>query len=232
MRKAFTVKSSDPSARVARMLFLALLVACGPQARAALVLKDPSDPTGYLARILINEAPFPGEMGYVSEENTKAAMLAVLWVLHSRIKHIPPGYSQTQIAAVKTDKIIDVITAGGEKGQCDGFYKDKDGRPAMVPRVEQRVRHLLGLANKGTPGRFARLLSYAQGLAMAYGHGGIEEADRFESLRVVNTVRVTGRAYSWMTDLDCYHPGGDFVRIPNDNDGVLGGNRFYTLRKK
>jgi hypothetical protein len=31
-----------------------------------------------VALLLINEVPFPGERGYLSEEDTKAAMLAVL----------------------------------------------------------------------------------------------------------------------------------------------------------
>jgi len=44
-------------------------------------------------------------------------------------------------------------------------------------------------------------------------------------------VPVTGRAYSWMTDVDSYHPGGNFVSIPSTDDGSLGGNRFFTLRK-
>jgi hypothetical protein len=34
-----------------------------------------------------------------------------------------------------------------------------------------------------------------------------------------------------MTDLDIYNPGGNFVSIPSANDGALGGNRFFTLRK-
>ncbi len=41
--------------------------------------------------------------------------------------------------------------------------------------------------------------------------------------------KVTGRAYAWMADQECYHPGGDFVRIPDRLRGRLGGNRFYTL---
>ena len=56
-------------------------------------------------------------------------------------------------------------------------------------------------------------------------------ADRFAGLTVVNQVAVTGRAYSWMTGMDYYNPGGNFVRIPDDHQGLLGGNRFFTLRK-
>jgi hypothetical protein len=35
-----------------------------------------------------------------------------------------------------------------------------------------------------------------------------------------------------MTDVDSYHPGGNFVSIPNADDGSMGGNRFFTLRKE
>ena len=49
-------------------------------------------------------------------------------------------------------------------------------------------------------------------------------------LKQVGGVKVTGRAYSWMTNTG-YKPGGNFVAIPDANEGSLGGNRFFTLRK-
>ncbi len=129
--------------------------------------------------------------------------------------------------------MIDVITAGGPKGQCDGFYRDEHGAPATVPRVEERVRYLLQIANRGqAPGRFSVLLNYAQSLARDYLADGIAVLDRYAHLRRIGPCPVTGRAYSWMTDRAFYNPGGSFVAIPNANQGVLGGNRFYTLRDK
>jgi hypothetical protein len=187
--------------------------------------------SGYIARLLINETPFPGEKGWVSEEETRAAMLSIMWVLHRRTHDIPPGYRQEQVAAVQTDDIIDVITAGGKKGQCDGFHRDAAGRFVAVRRVHERVEYLLRVSRRGRPGRFARLLTHAQGLADAYGRDGILGADRFAELRRIGSIPVTGGAYSWMTDRGCYNPGGDFVRIPDKYQGSLGGNRFFTLRK-
>ncbi len=67
---------------------------------------------------------------------------------------------------------------------------------------------------------------------MAYGRGGIDAADRFAGISVINLTPVTGSAYSWMTDKDCYNPGGSFVAIPNAQGGSPGGNRFFTLRKE
>ena len=204
---------------------------CASLSYGAATLKSSDSVSGYLARLLINESPFPGERGWRSEQDTKAAMLSILWVLNARINYVPKGYTQQQVAAVHSDNIIDVITVGGEKGQCDGFYKDKHGAFKAVPRVEERIDYLMKIANEGKPGRFARLINYAQGLADAYVEGGIKEADRYASLFVINRIPVTGRAYSWMTDGDYYHPGGNFIKIPDSDSGELGGNRFFTLRE-
>ncbi|MFH0878176.1 MAG: hypothetical protein V2A34_00545 [Lentisphaerota bacterium] len=186
---------------------------------------------GFIARLLINESPFPGERGWLSEEDTKATMLSILWVLHCRIAYVPDGYEQVQVAAIQSQNIIDVITAGGEHGQCEGFYRDGAGRFVAVERVQARVNRLAGIAGQGTPGKFARLLQYGQGLASAYVKGGIDEADRFAGLKEIGRLKVTGRAYSWMSDKDYYNPGGLFVKIPDTAQGALGGNRFFTLKE-
>jgi len=190
-----------------------------------------STPEGYVARLLINEVPFPGERGYRSEKDSQAAMLAILWVLHSRICHVPPGYSQQQIAAVTSPNMVEVITAGGVKGQVDGFYRDSQGRFVAVARVHKRVDYLTNIANRGQPGVVARLLEYAQDLATRYFQSGPHGADIFAGLETIQAVKVTGRGYAWMTDLYRHSPGGNFVDIPNSLRGSLGGNRFYTLRK-
>jgi hypothetical protein len=199
-------------------------------AAASFAALAPADtPSGYLARLLVNEVPFPGERGYVSEENTADAMLAVLWVLHSRARFIPPGYKQEEIAAVRSTDILDLVTA---PHQCEGFFRDAAGRPAMAARVGERIAYLLRIANSGkAPGRFARLLNRAQELATAYFAAGPSDRDIFEALSRIGPLPVTGRAYAWMTGQDVYNPGGNFVRIPEELNGILGGNRFYTLRK-
>lgn len=210
---------------------MAAVLCCAASARAAdfARLEPASSASGYLARLLANESPFPGERGFVSEADTKATMLSILWVLHARMNHVPPGYKQEEIAAIRSQNVIDVITA---KNQCEGFSRDAAGNPVAAPRVEARIQNLLKIANSGDkPGRFANLLNFVQGLASAYLAGGIPGADRFAGLTVVNQVAVTGRAYSWMTGMDYYNPGGNFVTIPDAQQGLLGGNRFFTLRK-
>jgi hypothetical protein len=212
-------------------LLLGLLLSGRLAAGANVELDSPSTPAGYVALLLINEVPFPGERGYVSEEDSKAAMLSVLFVLHCRVSAIPPGYTQKQVAAVETRNVIDVMTAGGVKGQVDGFYKGPDGRPVAVPRVHERVAYLLGMANRGEPGKMARLLVHARDLARQYFQGGPAGKDVFADLRKVGSKPVTGRSYAWMTDARGCDPGGSFVRVPDADQGGLGGNRFYTLEK-
>jgi hypothetical protein len=198
-------------------------------------LDSPFTPAGYVSFLLINEAAFPGERGFQSEEDSRAAMLAVLWVLHCRSSAIPSGYTQRQVAAIESRSVIDVMTAGGIKGQVDGFYKDSSGRFVAVPRVHDRVNFLVRLANQGEPGKMARLLLYARDLSRQYfkaGPSGPTGPDIFAKLQRVGSVPVTGRSYAWMTDVRDFEPGGSFVRIPNNHRGSLGGNRFFTLEKK
>jgi len=128
-------------------LLLAFLFSA--RTEAAVELADPESPAGYVALLLINEAPFPGERGWESEADSKDAMRQILLVLDARLKHTPRGYTQRQIASIKTDNIIDLMTAGGVHGQIDGFYRDDNGRPATVARVRSRLDYLLGIASKG-----------------------------------------------------------------------------------
>jgi hypothetical protein len=195
-------------------------------------LDSPATTVGYLASLLINEVPFPGERGYESEADTRAAMLQILWVLDSRIHQIPPGYLQRHVAGVTSQDIIDIITGTGGRRQCEGFYRNASGQFVTDQRVQERIQNLLRIANSGgKPGHFAGLLNHAQGLARAYVKGGVQEADRYAGLKQVGPVRVTGHAYAWMTDVDANHPGGNFVTIPDNDDGSLGGNRFFTLKE-
>jgi hypothetical protein len=94
-----------------------------------------------------------------------------------------------------------------------------------------RLYYLVRIAKAAENGQVRNLLNYAQGLARAYVKGGIQGADRFAGITRIPPYPVTGRAYSWMTDQDCYHPGGRFVKIPDRLNGSLGGNRFFTLQK-
>lgn len=199
---------------------------------ANVTLRPAAEPAGYVARLLINETPFPGERGYVSEEDSKAAMRALLLVLDARRRQIPWGYTRKEIAATASGDVLDIITAGGYHGQVEGFYRDSTNQLSMASRVTARVDNLARIANKGAPGRFARLLNYAQALSLAYFNGIVPAPDLYQPITFISPWLVTGRAYSWMTDQDCYHPGGSFVRIPNNLSGRLGGNRFYTLEKR
>ena len=217
--------------RVLPALLVAGALVLPRAAHAEVTLPAMGNIDGYVCRLLINEVPFPGERGYTSEADTMLAMEGLLRVLDARLKHIPPGYTQQQIASGRTSNIIDIITAGGVKGQFDGFYRDASGTPAMVPRITQRIDNLLQIAGRGQPGKFGRLLEHAAAIARDYTSGTLSFRDPHKDVRAVNGVAATGRAYSWMTDEPQYNPGGNFLRIPDDQGGSLGGNRFYTLKK-
>jgi hypothetical protein len=215
---------------VGAALVAVLLGGFAPVTAAENVRLAPADtPQGYLARLLVNEVPFPGERFWVSEEDSSSAQFAILWVLRNRLRHIPRGYTQRQVAAVTTDDVVDLLTAGGVHGQVEGFYRGPDGRPTMTSHVTERLAHLLAVANRGTPGKFARLLNHAQQLADGFVANA--PADRFAALRELDGVAVTGSAYGWMTDRDIFRPGGNFVRIGDRWRGGMGGNRFFTLRQ-
>ena len=214
------------------VFLLALLGVASPTRAANAVLPPASTSEGYVCRLLINEVPFPGEKGYRSEADTITAMNSLLHVLDSRLRYVPPPYSQQNIAAVTTQNIVDIITAGGPRGQFDGFFRDGTGRPAMAPRVTERINNLLLIASQGPPGRFMRLINHAVTIATNYTQGHFAEFNVHASLQQVGSLPVTGRAYSWMTDEARFRPGGNFVRIPDQDFGALGGNRFFTLRKQ
>ena len=214
-----------------RSVVLLMCGIAGTASATGVVLPPATTVEGYVCRLLINEVPFPGEKGYRSEADTITAMNSLLHVLDSRLKNVPTPYTQQNIAAVTTRNIIDIITASPTSRQFDGFYCDAAGHPAMAFRVTERINNLLTIAGQGQPGKFARLLKHAATISTNYVNGKFEEANVHASLQQVGRVPVTGRAYSWMTDETRFRPGGNFVRIPDQENGTLGGNRFFTLRK-
>lgn len=216
---------------VASWLVIGLVAGSTAATPPALSLPAATSTAGYVCRLLINEVPFPGERGYRSEADTKLTMEALLYVLDGRLRRVPKPYKQSQVAATTARDIIDVITAGGMHGQFDGFYRDAKGRPVMVSRVSERIDNLVRIAGQGQPGKFGRLLKYAAALATAYVDDKLTCADPHAPVKAVYGVPATGSAYGWMTDERRFNPGGNFLRIPDDQQGALGGNRFFTLRK-
>ena len=216
--------------KFSRLCFLLVFLSLALNVFAAVKLPSPTTKEGFIALLLINEVPFPGEKNYKNKKNSKMAMLSILLVLDNRLKHIPPGYTQKQIATIRTKKIIEIITAGGKRGQVDGFYLNSKGIPTTVPRVTRRVNYLVNIAGKGKPGTFADLLNYAAEISKDYLKGKSIK-DMYVNLNFIPPHKVTGRAYSWMTDSLSFHPGGNYISIPDKNNGSLGGNRFFTLKK-
>lgn len=194
-------------------------------------LPPPHTTEGYVVRLILNEVPFPGEWGFRSEADTMASMEQMLLVLHNRLHGVPPPYLQRHVAAVTTDDIVDIITAGGVRGQFDGFYRNADGVPSAVPRVEKRLDNLTRIANRGEPGRFHRMLTHGVTLVTVYIQDGDLPRDRHASMVIVQGEAATGGGFGWMQDMARFHPGGNFLRLADNQHGSLGGNRFFTLRR-
>jgi len=183
----------------------------------------------YLAALLINEVPFPGEPAFKSADDSKDAMRAILWTLHNRRSAPPPGYTRWKISATHSDNLVDVITAFN---QMEGFFLDNNKRPAFAPRVGERITYLRRLAQRDNTPTISILLDFATTAAKQYADGKpLPFPDPFAGLKMIDDVEVTGSAYGWMTDDLQFHPGGNYVRIPDESGGGLGGNRFFTLRK-
>ncbi|MEM7791994.1 MAG: hypothetical protein AAF546_11380 [Verrucomicrobiota bacterium] len=213
-----------------------LLVLCTTLASVALQAKNVNFPartseTGFLAALLVNEVAFPGERGYISKGDSIEAMNQILLVLDARIFFVPSQYTRYQIAQTSSDRLINIITAGGYHGQVEGFYQDDAGTLRIADRVEERLQYLLQIANDGRPGTFASMIQHSIALANAYIQNLHKPKNQFKDLRQIQQIPVTGRAYSWMTDRHYFHPGGNFIKIPNNMDGALSGNRFFSLRK-
>ena len=204
----------------------------GPALSGKVSLPSPQSTEGFIAYLLINETPFPGERTYRSETDTMRAMESILNVLVSRLNFVPMPYRQVDVAAVRTNDILDIITAGGVRGQVDGFYRDSSGRLTMAGRVTERTDNLLRIANSGQPGRFARLINHAVSVSTDYTRKSTIPYDPYARLNMIQNVPITGRSFSWMTDQSYFHPGGNFVRIPDSDQGSHGGNRFFSLRSK
>lgn len=73
---------------------------------------------GYLCKLLLNEVAFPGEHGYISEQDTMRAMDNILLVLDARIHFIPSPYTRYQVAQTSSEKLLDIITAGQAWTSC------------------------------------------------------------------------------------------------------------------
>jgi len=183
----------------------------------------------YLAALLINEVPFPGEPAFKNAADSKAAMEAILWTIHSRRAALPTGYTRRQVAATPSTNLVDILTAAN---QMEGFFKTDDDRHTFAPRVKERVDYLNLLGQRDDTPTITELLGYARTAAHDYVLGNaLPFPNPFASLTNLPPDEVTGSPYGWMTDDPVFHPGGNFIRIPDNAGGSLGGNRFFTLRK-
>ena len=186
---------------------------------AAVSLPSPQTEIGFIAHLLINEAPFPGERAYVSEADTMQTMDSILNVLVARLAYVPVPYRQTRCR-------------GGHHRQYSRHHHrgrgPRTGR-RILPRLQwtpdggqpcdRAHRQPHEIANTGQPGRFARLLDHAVSVSSDYARRSTIPYDPYARLTVVDGIPVTGRAFSWMTDQSFYHPGRQFCPYSRRQSG-------------
>ena len=187
------------------------------QARTSNVtLPSINSDAGVLARVLIAESLNPGYQDRYNEAETLKAMRMMRAVYENRLKNNPG-----QFGARGASTLTDVITA---PGQTHGFTLDSDRNLVISFDVQNRIDVIVGFANTGVPGAYARMVQNA----IDVGTGVISSLDPFAGTTSINGITVTGGLYGFRT-AGASDPGGRFVSIPSSMGGVVGGQQFYTL---
>jgi hypothetical protein len=182
------------------LLLAALTIAVFTRDEKETTAQPPDEPAeiaveDYLAALLINEVPFPGEPAFKSADDSKAAMRAILWTIQCRRAEIPEGYTRQQIAATSSTNLVDIITAFN---QMDGFFKTRTDRHTFAPRVAERITYLRLLGQRDDTPTISELLDFAHSNALHYAAGNpLLHPNPFVALTNLppDAIEVTGSPY-------------------------------------
>jgi hypothetical protein len=204
---------------------LVTAVAAGPgplagQDSKPLTLPDLQTDEGALAHLLLSESLTPFSKDYDFDQVVRG-MKAIRAIVDNRLHHIPAKYPAKDLDADGAANARDIIG----KAKFQGFSLS-GGKLAMTAGVQNRIADTLKQANTGKPGKFHKHVQAALDVAKG------PPDDAFKGLKMVGTVAVTGRVYAMFQAAAGGGPGGDFVYIGEANGGLLGGNKFYTLKKR
>ena len=181
------------------------------------ILPSLDSDAGVLVRVLIAESLNPAYRDRYNEADTLKAMRMMRAVYENRLKNNPG-----QFGARGASTLTDIITA---PGQTHGFTRDSAGKLVISADVQNRIDVVVGFANTGAPGAYARMVQNA----IDVGTGVISLLDLFADTTSINGIPVTGGLYGFRT-AGASDPGGRFVAIPSSMGGVVGGQQFYTLK--
>jgi RNA polymerase sigma factor (sigma-70 family) len=184
--------------------------------RNNVTVPDISTDKGVLCRQLLAKRNNPGDPRYDEKEVLKA-MKAMKAAIDNRLH-----YSDTRFfTAPQAKSWFDIITA---PEQFQGFSKGKDGQLVISSDIQKIIDEVMAKANSGPPNAYTRFVENAINVA------NNDVDDPFKNLTMVGNVEVYGGTYGWLTD-GKGEPGDGFVRIPDEQGGLIAGNRFFALAK-
>ena len=184
--------------------------------RNNVTLPDISTDNGALCRQLLAKRNNPGNPRYDEKEVLKA-MKAMKAAIDNRLH-----YSDTRFfTAAGAKSWFDIITA---PGQFQGFSKGKEGQLVISSDMQKIIDDVIAKANSGPPNAYTRFVEDAINVT------NNDVDDPFKNLTMIGNVEVYGGTYGWLTD-GKGEPGDGFVRIPDEQGGLIAGNRFFALAK-
>jgi RNA polymerase sigma factor (sigma-70 family) len=179
-------------------------------------LPDISTDKGVLCRQLLAKRNNPGNPRYDEKEVLKA-MKAMKAAIDNRLH-----YSDTMFfTAAGAKSWFDIITA---PEQFQGFSKGKEGQLVISSDIQKIIDEVIAKANSGPQNAYSRFVQNAIDVA------NNDVDDPFKNLTMIGNVEVYGGTYGWLTD-GKGEPGDGFVRIPDEQGGLIAGNRFFALAK-
>jgi RNA polymerase sigma factor (sigma-70 family) len=171
---------------------------------------------GVLCRQLLAKRNNPGHPLY-DEKAVLKAMKAMKAAIDNRLH-----YSDTRFFTAPGAKSwFDIITA---PEQFQGFSKGKHGQLAISSDIQKIIDDVMARANTGPQNAYTRFVQNAIDVA------NNDVDDPFKNLTMIGDVEVYGGTYGWLTD-GKGEPGDGFVRIPDEQGGLIAGNRFFALAK-
>jgi RNA polymerase sigma factor (sigma-70 family) len=184
--------------------------------RIYVTLPDITTEKGVLCRQLLAKRNNPGHPRYDEKEVLKA-MKAMKAAIDNRLH-----YSDTRFFTAPGAKSwFDIITAAE---QFQGFSKGKDGQLVVSSDIQRIIDEVVARANSCPPNAYTRFVQNAIDIA------NNDVDDPFKNLTMIGDVEVYGGTYGWLTD-GKGEPGDGFVRIPDEQGGLIAGNRFFALAK-
>ena len=178
-------------------------------------LPDIATDKGVLARLLIAKRNNPGSSRYDEQEVLKA-MKAMKAVVDNRLHYPDPIFFCARSAVVVR------------------YHRGRRPVPGLLERQRRPARHLprnpKPHRRHHDEGEYRRPGAYTKFVQNAIDVTNNDVDDPFRNLTMIGTVDVAGGGYGWRTD-GSGEPDDSFIKIPDEQGGLIAGNRFYAVAK-